>query len=90
MLSLLTISLTNFSKIQNELIINGVVSYQDITLLPYTDVMDIFKLWQDREQQKFEQAEKEKAEQENGDSGYKNDFQSYLPKGIDSFGNQIN
>jgi len=52
--------------------------------------MDIFKLWQDREQQKFEQAEKEKAEQENGDSGYKNDFQSYLPKGIDSFGNQIN
>lgn len=58
--------------------------------MPYSDVMDIFKLWQEREQQKIEQAEREKAEQEGSESSYKNEFQSFLPKGFDSTGNQIN
>lgn len=90
MLSLLTVSLANFSKIQNELVVNGIVSYHDITLLPYSDTLDIFKLWQDREKAKIEQAEREKIEQESSENGYKNDFQSFQPKGLDSFGNAIN
>lgn len=58
--------------------------------MPYSDMMDIFKLWQEKEKEKQERAEQERIEQESDESKYKNDFQSYLPKGIDSFGNQIN
>lgn len=66
------------------------MSYSDIVLMPYSDTMDVFKLWQEREREKAEQAEREKAEQESSETSYKNDFQSYMPKGIDSFGNTIN
>lgn len=70
--------------------INNVLSYHDITLLPFSELLDVFKEWQEREKLKAEQAEKDRQEQESQQANQEGKFQSFMPKGIDSFGKEIN